>query len=95
MVSKCPGERIVLCFGSQLKPERARTLSWRVLGWLKQVVAMLGEIFIVRLEAARLQTALLRRSPFVPFTQSKPFVFKDSGARPANQPQEAGNEHVS
>jgi hypothetical protein len=59
--------------------------------WLSQlrVVAMLAEIFLVRLEAAaRLQeqTASLSSSKFVPFTPSSQFVFKDRTARPADQP---------
>ena len=63
-----------------------------------RVVAMLAEIFIVRLEAAaRLQeqTASLSSSPFVPFTPSNQFVFKDRTARPADRPREAGHEQVS
>ena len=56
------------------------------------------EIFIVRLEAAaRLQeqTASVSSSPFVPFTPSNQFVFKDRTARPADQPREAGHGQVS
>jgi hypothetical protein len=59
---------------------------------------MLAEIFIVRLEAAaRLQqeTASLSRSPFIPFTPNKQFLFKDRIARPAERPRETGNGQVS
>ena len=59
---------------------------------------MLGEIFIVRLEAAaRLeeQTATLSSSPFVPFTPNNQFLFKDRTARPADRPREAGNGQLS
>jgi hypothetical protein len=59
---------------------------------------MLGEIFMVRLEAAaRLQeqTASLTNSRFVPFTQSNQFAFKDRTARPTERIREAGNEQVS
>lgn len=59
---------------------------------------MLAEILLVRLEAAarvQEQTALLSGSRYVAFTQGNQFVFKGSGARPANQPREAGNEHAA
>ena len=41
---------------------------------------MLGEIFMVRLEAAarlQLDTALLTSSSFVPFTPNNQFLFKE------------------
>jgi hypothetical protein len=62
------------------------------------VVAMLAEIFMVRLEAAtRLQeqTASLSGGRFVPFAPSNQFVFKDRTARPADPPREAGHGQVS
>ena len=69
----------------------------QVLGWLNKVVAMLAEIFMVRLEAAaRLQhqTVLLSSSSFVPFIPNNQFLFKDRTARPADRPREAGNGEV-
>jgi hypothetical protein len=69
-----------------------------VLDWLNEVVAMLAEIFMVRLEAAaglQEQTASLSSSRFVPFTLSNQFLFKDKTARPADRPQGTGNQPVS
>ena len=69
-----------------------------MLRWLKSVVSMLVEIFIVRLEAAaRLQqeTASLSSSTFIPFTPNKQFLFKDRTVRPADRPREAENEQVA
>ena len=58
---------------------------------------MLAEIFMLRIEAARLQeqTASLSSSPFVPFTDIQQFEFKDRKARPADQAREAENKQVS
>jgi hypothetical protein len=69
-----------------------------VLDRLNEVVAMLAEIFIVRLEAAarlREQTASLSSSVFVPFTPNNQFAFKEKTACPAHRPREAENERVS
>jgi hypothetical protein len=66
---------------------------------LKKVVAMLAEIFMVRMEAAvRLQeqTASLSSSPFVPFVPSNQFLFKDNTARPVDSSRrEGGNGQLS
>ena len=70
-----------------------------MLGWLRErVLAMLAEIFMVRLEAAawlQEQTASLSNSQFVLFTQSNQFAFKDRTVRPTDRLREAGNEQVS
>ena len=70
-----------------------------MLDWLNEVVAMLAEIFMVRMGAAvRLQeqTASLSSSPFVPFVPSNQFLFKDNTARPVDRSRrEGGNGQVS
>ena len=75
------------------------TCDCQVLGSLKKVVAMLAEIFMVRLEAAaRLQeqTASLSSSPFVALAPSHQFLFKDNTARPVDRSRrEGGNGQVS
>ena len=85
-----------MCCRSHLGAEKKCNLLRRVLDWLKRVVAMLAEIFMVRLEAAaRLQeqTATLSGSPFVPFTPNNQFLFKTG--RLVLPPREVGNGEVS
>jgi hypothetical protein len=69
-----------------------------VFDWLNGVVAMLAEIFMLRIEAAaRLQeqTASLSSSPFVPFTDIQQFEFKDRTVRADDRRRETGNREVS
>jgi hypothetical protein len=71
------------------------------LDWLNEVVAMLAQILMVRLEAAaRLQeqTASLSSSRLVPLAPSNQFLFSDNTARPVDRSGgrlEMGKSHKS
>jgi hypothetical protein len=90
--------RISLCRRSHLGVERKCTFITSGVGLAQRVVAMLAEIFMLRVETApRLQeqTGSLSVKPFVPFTHLHQFVLKDRTTRPADRPEEAGSEEVS